>query len=146
MSTGWQQISDIMYNSTVTLNCDLVTFSAHWRLIRYGPFNKISFLCFLELFRGHNRGPAEKVIFSCFHTFEHFGISFQMSTRTDWFWLKMTEQKWCSLLLPPLKENKWPTFVHVYQNVLFLPGLYRLVILKLKRHILSNGPHMVSHY
>ena len=44
--TGWGQISDIMYDSTVTSIWLLVTFSAYWRLTRtkYGPFDKICLL------------------------------------------------------------------------------------------------------
>ena len=70
LHTGWRQISEIMYDSTVTSVWLLVTFSAYWRLTRCVPFDKMSVcihdLWFYEIFLDHYNGSYEhSIIANC---------------------------------------------------------------------------------
>ena len=62
--TGWRQISEIMFDSTVTSVWLLVTFSDYWRLTKCGSFDKISFLSFWEHFEATIGCPLKIWIFT----------------------------------------------------------------------------------
>ena len=97
--TGWQSISEIMYGFTLTPFWVLVTFWAHGRLLRCGPFDKIGFWSHLMSFWDHLSLVSKETIFRRCTNFSDFcnfwkTISDHDSQKIGWH---SDSWEWCSV-------------------------------------------------
>ena len=148
------------------------TFWAYWGLTRCGPFNKICLSSFWVTFNSSNALGEKRVMFlnSCqnLSVFEALWLLISnlffstlkniMSWAQNWFYLTLVLpnkpfkwytmlNSWLEIILWKSENAKMTQNGQSSQNCIFWLQPYswlQKVTQKIERHILSNGPHLVS--